>query len=105
MQTGPEIYLRLHSRRASSWHSAGPDRYDYAYSDEELQEWITTLAGHADQIERALVLFNNCRRANAVLNARRLAALLSQQPHPINVVHAPLPTNAQGYLFDSEPRP
>ena len=43
VQAGNQIYVRLHSRRAATWYAAGHDRYDYAYSDEELLEWVQAL--------------------------------------------------------------
>ncbi len=97
VQSGPEIYVRLHSRRAETWYS-GADRYDYSYTDAEMQEWVDALAKQAPQTKRAFVLFNNCRRANAVINARRMISLLAEQDHPFHVV-APLVGAEQGLLF------
>lgn len=100
VQSGPEIYVRLHSRRASSWYGDGADRYDYFYSDAEMQGWIDALADRAKDAEKASVLFNNCRRANAVINARRFAELLAGHPQPFRVVPPPPPAILQGSLFD-----
>ncbi len=99
VQTSGDIYLRLHSRRASSWHDAGADRYDYCYSDAELQEWIEGLTKRADAAERAWILFNNCRRGNAVINARRMSELLSQHVNTLEMVAPASPTQDQSPLF------
>jgi uncharacterized protein YecE (DUF72 family) len=101
VQTGRRIYVRLHSRRASSWHGGYADRYDYAYSDQELQWWIDRLADRASEADQAMILFNNCRRANAVLNAQRMIELLAHRGHPFNVI-PPIPIKSmQGSLFDA----
>jgi uncharacterized protein YecE (DUF72 family) len=100
VQSGRQIYIRLHSRRASSWHGEGADRYDYAYSDLELQSWIDGLAARAEKVDRATILFNNCRRANAVINAQRLMELLTLRDSPFVVIHAAPAATAQGNLFD-----
>jgi len=86
VQSGRLIYVRLHSRKAEWWYAEGHDRYDYLYSDDELLEWLRALAEHVDQADRALVLFNNCRRAQAIANAKRLQALLAQLTHTFAVV-------------------
>ncbi len=102
VQSGDQIYVRLHSRRAATWFSAGPDRYDYLYSDAELREWIDLLSEKSEQAKRATVLFNNCRRANAVVNAERFIELLHIQRHPFEVVRPTLNATQQGILFNEE---
>jgi uncharacterized protein YecE (DUF72 family) len=101
VRTGRHFYVRLHSRRASSWHGSFADRYDYAYTDQELRWWIDQLAARADEADQAMILFNNCRYANAVVNAQRLTELLASRGHPFNVIR-PMPAKAmQGSLFEA----
>jgi uncharacterized protein YecE (DUF72 family) len=79
--TNPELaVLRFHGKNASGWQKKGAsvhERFNYLYSPEELQAWVSgvkRLAGEAKQVH---AVFNNCVRNYAVLNARALAALLA----------------------------
>ncbi len=66
---GPRGYLRLHGRNAEAWFDkdAGRDqRYDYFYSDEELDEIQAALEEIADRVERMFVIANNHYRGQAV---------------------------------------
>jgi uncharacterized protein YecE (DUF72 family) len=88
VQSGPRVYVRLHSRNAGNWYGSDKERYDYSYSDAELGEWVRELRHHATagDTEEALVLFNNCHRSQAAVNARRLRQLLEQQAPELEVV-------------------
>jgi uncharacterized protein YecE (DUF72 family) len=96
---GPRVYVRLHSRQAENWYKSEKERYDYSYSDEELEEWVGALAG-ADGTDMALFLFNNCYRSQAAVNARRLATLFGEQAPDLSMVHPfSEPAPVQGELF------
>lgn len=72
--------LRLHGRNAEGWW--GPDqaaRYDYSYTDAELRGWAAGIARAERKASSVLVAFNNHPRGNAVLDARRLKALLDAE--------------------------
>ena len=87
-QSGSTAYVRLHSRNADNWYRSGEERYDYGYSDDELGEWIEE-AVHREQMggtERALLLFNNCARGQAAVNARRMRALFASRAPHVNLV-------------------
>lgn len=88
VQSTSTAYVRLHSRDADKWYAGGGERYDYGYSDEEMQEWIDELTRHAEDggTTRALFLFNNCQRSRAAVNARRMQALLGTQAPQMNLV-------------------
>src|SRR5262249_25108792 len=93
------VYVRLHSRRAESWYRSEKERYDYSYSDAELGEWVTALAG-ADGTDMALFLFNNCFRSQAPVNARRLHDLFGELAPEVSMVEAYAePPAVQGQLF------
>ncbi len=95
----PRVYVRLHSRRADAWYKSDKERYDYSYSDQELGEWVTALAG-ADGTDMALFLFNNCYRSQAAVNARRLETLFGESAPEVNVVQPfAEPPAEQGELF------
>jgi uncharacterized protein YecE (DUF72 family) len=62
--TSPLAYVRLHGRNADTWNVRGgsaSDRFDYLYSEEELQEWIEPLRGLGTNADEVYVLFNNNR--------------------------------------------
>jgi uncharacterized protein YecE (DUF72 family) len=70
-------YIRLHGRNSEKWWNGGALRYDYSYSDKELQEWkdkIEKIKGKADKV---FVFFNNCHLGQAVKNARQMMSMLN----------------------------
>jgi len=95
----PRVYVRLHSRRAETWYESDKERYDYSYSDQEMEEWVGALAG-ADGTDMALFLFNNCHRSQAAVNARRMATLFGQFAPDVSLVQPfAEPPAVQGELF------
>ena len=83
-------YVRFHGRNLATWNKRGgsaAERFDYLYSDEELDEWVPTLKELAGQSEHVFALFNNNataadpenplgRVSQAATNARQLRRLL-----------------------------
>jgi uncharacterized protein YecE (DUF72 family) len=73
--------VRLHGH-SEKWESKDiQERFGYRYSDEELAEWggnVQRLARDADETH---VVFNNCYRDYAHVNARQLAERLSPGAH------------------------
>ena len=88
--TSNTAYVRFHGRNLATWNKRGgsaAERFDYLYSDEELEEWVPTLKELAGQSEQAFALFNNNataadpenplgRVSQAATNARQLRRLL-----------------------------
>jgi uncharacterized protein YecE (DUF72 family) len=102
VQSSRLLYVRFHSRRAESWYASDKERYDYLYTDEELREWLDAVAARSPQAERALLLFNNCYRTQAAVNARRVQELLARMAPRLTLVapFAPSPDPPrQGLLF------
>lgn len=103
VQSGPRVYVRLHSRNADNWYKSDKERYDYHYSDDQLGEWVEAAEtrGEVGGTERAMFLFNNCHRSQAAVNARRLRTLFEEQAPDLNVV-APFasPNPVQETLFE-----
>ncbi|MGB2654308.1 MAG: DUF72 domain-containing protein [Candidatus Acidiferrum sp.] len=73
--TSPVGYVRLHGRNYNEWFRERPDgemseqRYNYLYSDEELEPWlerIRILQGNASAI---YTILNNHPEAKALVNA------------------------------------
>jgi uncharacterized protein YecE (DUF72 family) len=95
--TSPTTYVRFHGRNADTWNKRGgsaSERFDYLYSDEELQEWIGPLRELAGQAEQAYAFFNNNatspdgrggRMAQAAANAKALQRLLQSANVPVSV--------------------
>src|SRR5262249_9815900 len=89
-------YVRFHGRNMKTWNTRGgsaADRFDYLYSDEELEEWVPTLQELAGQAQDADALFNNNstaedpenplgRVSQAATNAQQLRRLLDVNSIP-----------------------
>lgn len=78
--TGPVGYLRLHGRNYDKWwqHDEAWERYDYTYSEQELQEWVPKLRELEAITEITLAFANNHYRGQSLDTVRKLRGLLSQ---------------------------
>lgn len=73
-------YIRLHGRRYSSWwkKDAGRDeRYDYEYSDRELDEIRDVVQKKAAGGDEIFIYFNNHPAGQAPRNASRMMEMLN----------------------------
>jgi uncharacterized protein YecE (DUF72 family) len=94
--TSPTAYVRLHGRNAETWNKRGgsaAERFDYLYSDEELNEWVGPLRELSEQAKEAYAFFNNNatspdgrggRMAQAAANAKALQRLLQSANVPVS---------------------
>jgi uncharacterized protein YecE (DUF72 family) len=94
--TSPIAYVRMHGRNEKTWNVRGrsaAERFDYLYSDEELEEWVEPLQELAQQAEQVFVVFNNNNRspsgdggfvAQASTNALTLRKLLAEAKVPVS---------------------
>jgi uncharacterized protein YecE (DUF72 family) len=76
-------YLRLHGRNAAQWFAedAGRDaRYDYLYSEEELDELLKAVEMIARQARDTYLVTNNHFQGQAAINALQLQAKLRREP-------------------------
>lgn len=74
-------YIRFHGRNQEKWFKQGAEpweRYDYLYSEAELQEWVPRILDVSGRAEKTFVFFNNHWQSQAVTNARQMAELLGQ---------------------------
>jgi len=83
--TSKVAYYRLHGRnRANWWRDTGNphDRYDYSYSEGELDEWVGRAreATSSTKADVAYLLANNCRLGQSVISALMLAEKLDLPP-------------------------
>jgi uncharacterized protein YecE (DUF72 family) len=88
--TTPDLSLvRFHGRNYKTWYKKvkrTADRFDYLYSEEELQEWVPNVAKLAGEAQVLHVFFNNNRADYAVRNARQLTALLQDDLRDAEIV-------------------
>ncbi len=77
--TSPVGYIRFHGRNAAHWYeNQDPqERYDYIYSQEELEEWVPKIRGVEKDTEETYVYFNNHPHGHGVAGARVLGTLLN----------------------------
>jgi uncharacterized protein YecE (DUF72 family) len=75
--TAPDLaVVRLHGH-SDKWDSRDiHERFGYRYTSAELAGWAPQVAALARDTEQTHVLFNNCYRDYAQVNAQQLAALL-----------------------------
>ena len=71
-------YVRLHGRNYKNWfaESSVRDRYDYLYSQQELERWKDRVEEIAGQTENTFVVANNHNLGKAAVNALELINLL-----------------------------
>jgi len=74
--TSPVGYFRLHGRNPRWFNVPVSVRYDYLYSDRELQEFLNPIKEVEALTQATFVFFNNCHVGSAVRNALRLREML-----------------------------
>jgi len=82
-------YVRLHGRNYQEWFrekAPRDDRYNYLYSLDELEPWITRIKEIAAKTKEAYVITNNHFRGQAVVNALEIKSRLAEK-----LVPAPAP--------------
>jgi uncharacterized protein YecE (DUF72 family) len=75
--------MRFHGHNVSGWQKRGAsvhERFDYLYTSAELSAWVEPVRRLASEASEVHAVFNNCVRNYAVLNAKGLAALLTNAP-------------------------
>lgn len=77
--TAPLAYVRFHGRNAAKWwrHDEAWERYDYTYSEEELEEWVPKIRALDGEAEITFAFANNHWQGQAVGTARTLRTLLA----------------------------
>jgi uncharacterized protein YecE (DUF72 family) len=66
----------LSLNKESWWGSDTAARYDYLYTDKELEAWAGRIERTAEQAHRILVYFNNHPKGKAAHNAQTLEKIL-----------------------------
>jgi uncharacterized protein YecE (DUF72 family) len=77
--TSSIAYVRFHGRNAKKWwqHKEAWERYDYTYSEEELEEWLPKIRKLEEKADNTFVFANNHWEGQAVQTARQLQMLLT----------------------------
>ncbi len=90
--TSPVGYVRLHGRRYDTWFSDNPatpahERYNYLYSEEELDPWVSRIITVKQNTRNTFVITNNHYQGKAVVNALQLISILKGEkvkvPEPL----------------------
>jgi len=74
--------VRFHGRNSETWEKKGigpAERFNYLYTEEDLQPWANKIAEISRQTSQMHVLFNNCYQDKAVVNARQMCFMLGSQ--------------------------
>ena len=77
--TGDLAYYRFHGRNSDNWFSKDANRdarYDYLYSEEELEPWVRDIEDMEKRVEQIYVMTNNHYRGQAPVNALQMKAAL-----------------------------
>jgi uncharacterized protein YecE (DUF72 family) len=79
--TSPIGYVRFHGRRYDTWFSDDPklpahERYNYLYSPDELDPWVTRIEEVQKHTRNTFVVTNNHYQGKAVVNALQLLSIL-----------------------------
>jgi uncharacterized protein YecE (DUF72 family) len=77
--TGAIGYIRLHGRNYEQWFDSDNrnDRYNYLYSEPELEGWKERIASVAKRAQATYVITNNHFESKAGVNALELKAMIS----------------------------
>ncbi len=85
MTTSQVGYVRLHGRNYQDWFrekAPRDDRYNYLYSLDELEPWITRIKEIAAKTNESYVITNNHFRGQAVVNALEIKSTLREERVP-----------------------
>ena len=94
-------YVRLHGRRYDTWFSDDPampaeERYNYLYSEKELEPWAERIRHVAEHTQTTFVVTNNHYQGKAIVNALQLVHMLKGEK-----VKVPEPLRHQYPLLDA----
>jgi uncharacterized protein YecE (DUF72 family) len=103
-------YVRLHGRNYQDWFrekAPRDDRYNYLYSLDELEPWITRIKEVAEKTRESYVITNNHFRGQAVVNALEIKSTLAEKlvpaPAPLFQKYPNLKDSAVPELESPEP--
>jgi uncharacterized protein YecE (DUF72 family) len=74
--TSDIAYLRFHGRSPNWFNAPLEERYNYLYTDNELESFLPELKKMDSSAKQTFIFFNNCHQGSAARNASRLKELL-----------------------------
>ena len=83
--THPVAYIRFHGRNVKTWNikaEKSSERFNWMYSEDELEEWVGRIAGLRKEAEEVYAMFNNNRDDFAPRSAVLLRGLLDSTGIP-----------------------
>ncbi len=73
-------YVRFHGRNKQNWWEGdNTSRYDYEYSQQELESWLANITNIVQRTYRTYIFFNNHPRGQAIKNATQMVRILNEQ--------------------------
>jgi uncharacterized protein YecE (DUF72 family) len=77
--TGESGYIRFHGRNSFNWwKGTNQTRYNYLYSESELDEWLIKIARLLKTAFKTYIFFNNHPQGKAIQNASMLNQILDR---------------------------
>ncbi len=79
--TTPELITRFHGRNKSAWEKKGApveEKFAYLYKEEELNRWKEAVNKKSPDVERIFLMFNNCFRDYAIVNAQQMKLFVGE---------------------------
>ena len=100
--TDPRLaVVRFHGRNHKKWYvkdaKTSAERFDYLYSEKELEKWVPRLHSLAEEAAEVHALFNNNRGNYAVVNGLQMGRLLGLDM-PVPEALEPTPATEQAEL-------
>ncbi|MGC8737236.1 MAG: DUF72 domain-containing protein [Candidatus Hydrogenedens sp.] len=95
--TADFAYIRFHGRNIKNWFSGKSnrdERYNYLYSESELEPWVESIQRMRNKAQRIFVLMNNHFAGKALINAIQLRKKLGYS------VDTPLPYELQRVITE-----
>lgn len=92
-------YVRFHGRNTKNWFSEKSnrnERYNYLYSESELEPWVERIQRMRNKAQRIFVLMNNHFAGKALINAIQLRKKLGY------AVDTPLPYELQRVITEQK---
>jgi uncharacterized protein YecE (DUF72 family) len=78
--TAPLAYIRFHGRNKEAWWGSDDHaRYNYFYTDWEIEAWADRIKRISEKVKRILVYYNNHPFEIAVRNAQTLERILNKK--------------------------
>jgi uncharacterized protein YecE (DUF72 family) len=74
-------YFRFHGRNTAWFKEPVNVKYDYLYSEKELEKFVEPITDIANKAGITFVFFNNCHLGKAVKNAQMLKEMIGKAAH------------------------